>query len=354
MSISRRYTTEHVFFVLDLLVKRVPRNEIVDAFNKKFNATGKLGFEFGPKQVKYIKAAYGKHPDYGYPFLTEADKKWCEENPETPGDDDRESQAGELDSIHGDARLQPLPVVSQPSASRQPLPPIQLISSAAGEWPSGAATYIAQDNPLWGPSTIQSLGAEEAGDHLDQAAGKGKRAVSQQGDAWPPPPSIAPAGIQRPDSATTQGQGTWTYTHPPCLIADAHRHNSDGSVTFQTMAHFLSSHKKLRDLTLRVGDRAVGSLFRRMVAENNNMAQGARIAANVAIRGSPQQHQSAVPSIAQELPRPTAPMATMSPVGFSTGTASIPPRQLGTSESGTKSDIRLAAAYLLLLVVQQC
>ena len=60
-----RYTQEQILFVLDLLVKEVKPAKVAEAFHQRFDPDGSRGLEFGPKQVKYIKQGYGKHPDYG-------------------------------------------------------------------------------------------------------------------------------------------------------------------------------------------------------------------------------------------------------------------------------------------------
>ena len=49
-------------FVLGLLVEGSTREQVVRAFTSRFPSHP---YPFGPKQVKYLKQGYGKHPDYG-------------------------------------------------------------------------------------------------------------------------------------------------------------------------------------------------------------------------------------------------------------------------------------------------
>ena len=62
MGSGRRYTDENIQFVLNMLVQKKPKNEIIEAFEKRFPDHEYI---FGPKQVKYIKQGYGKHPEFG-------------------------------------------------------------------------------------------------------------------------------------------------------------------------------------------------------------------------------------------------------------------------------------------------
>ncbi len=62
MGSGRRYTDEQIMFVLELLVEGRTREQVVRAFTSRFPSHP---YPFGPKQVKYIKQGYGKHPDYG-------------------------------------------------------------------------------------------------------------------------------------------------------------------------------------------------------------------------------------------------------------------------------------------------
>lgn len=60
MTGGRRYTDEQIDFVLNLAASRCPNEDIVKAYQARYNDGS-----FGKAQLKYLKGTYSKHPQFG-------------------------------------------------------------------------------------------------------------------------------------------------------------------------------------------------------------------------------------------------------------------------------------------------